>query len=552
MMPSLHQQSRQLMEKHTIAFIFPMASGHINPSLPVARMLVDLGHKVHYLCREQMQEAIEDTGASFHADTEQETELYSGREPDLFGALEALKREFNLEQDNHVHAMTKLKTIMVEMKLPGVLRWLRSIKASAVVYCPLMNDEAVYAAHALGIPSIALLTTAGAGSLPPTMLEFIGMFGATVESVRSAAESYQPHCEAVQRINSKYGLDCSIVQNMKPIGKLDNLKYSVATLVTTCEDLQDPTPPEVMEAYAADRVRFEAVGPLLDKEGARRAAGHKFRGSDAEKQPAPAAAADNGHGSDSEKLMQQVRAARVEGRSVILVSMGTVITGDSPDMGWEGRMVGKDGKKRGLTGRELCRAAWAAAFDVFGRPSAGEGALLIVALGPQPDALGDLVVPANALCASVVPQVDVLREGVNIFLTHGGQNSFTEGLASAAPLVVCPGFGDQVVNARKAETLGIGLSVLRPDCEEGGEATAAAEYRGEVAAALRHVADEEKFCSAARGCAERLGQTGGVPRMVEVIVAAASRHTSAKGQKVEDATAEALPVAGAAIKAGGA
>lgn len=203
-------------------------------------------------------------------------------------------------------------------------------------------------------------------------------------------------------------------------------------------------------------------------------------------------------------------------------------------------------------GRELCRAAWAAAFDVFGQISAEEGALLIVALGPQLEALGDLVVPANAICASVVPQVDVLRAGVSVFLTHGGQNSFTEGLANGAPLVVCPGFGDQVVNAQKAKTLGIGLSVLRPDCDEGGETTAAAKYRSEVAAALRSVADEERFSSAARGCADRLRKTGGVPRAVEVIVAAASRHHLAKGQKMDETTAKALPVAGAAIKAAGA
>ena len=56
---------RPQMESKTFAFAFGMASGHINPSLPLARRLVALGHKVHYLSREQMRSAIEDTGASF-------------------------------------------------------------------------------------------------------------------------------------------------------------------------------------------------------------------------------------------------------------------------------------------------------------------------------------------------------------------------------------------------------------------------------------------------------------------------------------------------------
>jgi len=185
-------------------------------------------------------------------------------------------------------------------------------------------------------------------------------------------------------------------------------------------------------------------------------------------------------------------------------------------------MIGADGKKHGLTGRELCRAAWGGAFDALGTSSAEEGPLLVVSLGPQPEALGDLVPPANALCLPVLPQVDILRTGVAAFLTHGGQNSFMEGLANSAPLVVCPGFGDQPVNARKAEALGVGLQVPRPEPEEGCEAAAAAQYRNDVTAALLRVMKETAFSTAAAGCAEELRQAGGVPRAVKVMLAAAA------------------------------
>ena len=46
-------------------FVFPAASGHINPSLPLARGLVSLGWEVNYLGTLNFKEAIEDTGAVF-------------------------------------------------------------------------------------------------------------------------------------------------------------------------------------------------------------------------------------------------------------------------------------------------------------------------------------------------------------------------------------------------------------------------------------------------------------------------------------------------------
>ena len=58
--------------------------------------------------------------------------------------------------------------------------------------------------------------------------------------------------------------------------------------------------------------------------------------------------------------------------------------------------------------------------------------------------------------------MELLRSGLDVFVTHGGQNSFTEALAHGAPLVVCPGFGDQETNGRKAVALGVGLQVARP------------------------------------------------------------------------------------------
>merc|ERR1712087_127136 len=223
------------------------------------------------------------------------------------------------------------------------------------------------------------------------------------------------------------------------------------------------------------------------------------------------------------EILTAVHAARAAGRPVVLVSMGTVITGDMDDLGWNGRIRGPDGIRRGLSGQELCRSVWGGAFDAFGSTAVDEGPLLVVALGPQPDALGDLRPPANALCAASLPQVDILKAGVSLFLTHGGQNSFTEALANGVPLVVCPGFGDQPVNASKAEALGVGLQVPRPCPELGAELAAATKYRADVAAAVEEVYEQSSYRSAAVRAQSQLQQVGGVPRVVEVMLGVAAK-----------------------------
>lgn len=142
-------------------FIFPMASGHINPSLPIARALVEKGHEVHYLCREQMREAIEDTGAFFHSEISEMPELYEGRNPDIFGAIQDLQKEYGLEDESLMRAMMKPREIVGEMMLPGLLRWLRRQRIQVLLCCPLMNREAAWGAKLVDIPCVGLMTTAG-------------------------------------------------------------------------------------------------------------------------------------------------------------------------------------------------------------------------------------------------------------------------------------------------------------------------------------------------------------------------------------------------------
>lgn len=67
-------------------------------------------------------------------------------------------------------------------------------------------------------------------------------------------------------------------------------------------------------------------------------------------------------------------------------------------------------------------------------------------------------VPENFIIRDYVPQVQLL-EHVDVFFTHGGMNSSSEGLYFNTPLVVLPVSGDQPLVAKRVVELGAGLTL---------------------------------------------------------------------------------------------
>ena len=68
----------------------------------------------------------------------------------------------------------------------------------------------------------------------------------------------------------------------------------------------------------------------------------------------------------------------------------------------------------------------------------------------------------------------------------------TSHLPKATPVLVCPIAGDQFQNAQKAEELGVGMWVDRPDCHSDDLSETAATYRAEVAAKLQQISDQHQ------------------------------------------------------------
>lgn len=70
--------------------------------------------------------------------------------------------------------------------------------------------------------------------------------------------------------------------------------------------------------------------------------------------------------------------------------------------------------------------------------------------------------PPNFIVQAHVPQLEVLQRAT-AFVSHGGMNSVSEGLAHGVPLVVIPQMGEQMIIGRRVEELGAGLYLAKTE-----------------------------------------------------------------------------------------
>ena len=308
--------------------------------------------------------------------------------------------------------------------------------------------------------------------------------------------------------------------------------YTTTNIVTTTEELADPMSAKDAEHYAKAGKHFAFVGPLLDGADAKRAVGTLHNQPAAQTSGlAPGQASGREQDvQDHAYPMSLVNAAASSSQRVVYVSMGTVITGDDEQYGWNAT------SGTSLTGQQLCQAVYRAVFEEFGVWSDPEEsnadfapALIVVSLGPQPTALANVALPSNAVCVRSVPQVDLLRTQPVLFVTNGGQNSLMESLTVGTPVVVCPGFGDQVANAAKVQVQGWGVKVDRPKAAaDVGPSDVAVEstvtsYQAAVQSAVREVVGSGQYSAKARLIAAGLAKAEGVPGALRVVLQAAAK-----------------------------
>ena len=122
---------------------------------------------------------------------------------------------------------------------------------------------------------------------------------------------------------------------------------------------------------------------------------------------------------------------------------------------------------------------------------------LIVSAGRAYAKLRSQRLPANILLFERVPQVEILPR-VDAVISHGGNNTVNETLATGKPLLVMPVGGEQGDNASRVAYLGVGL-----------RANIKRSTSKEIGAKVERLIEEPTFRQRAQEIASALAQTNG-------------------------------------------
>ena len=133
-----------------------------------------------------------------------------------------------------------------------------------------------------------------------------------------------------------------------------------------------------------------------------------------------------------------------------------------------------------------------------------EDLMVIMSVGKKIN-ISDLgQIPTNFKLYNYVPQLEVLKK-VDLFITHGGMNSSSEGLYNNVPLIVVPQFGDQPVVAKRVEELGAGVPLM-------GDISPLA-----IENAVNKILSDNSYKENAKKVGESLRECGGYKRAAEAI-----------------------------------
>ena len=97
--------------------------------------------------------------------------------------------------------------------------------------------------------------------------------------------------------------------------------------------------------------------------------------------------------------------------------------------------------------------------DCFEALGSRDDLIVIMSIGKRINAKDLGQIPNNFRIYNYVPQLEVLKQ-VDLFITHGGMNSSSEGLYNGLPLIVVPQFGDQFMVAARVVQLEAGISLI--------------------------------------------------------------------------------------------
>jgi hypothetical protein len=292
---------------------------------------------------------------------------------------------------------------------------------------------------------------------------FLEPDGVTLDDFKSLYDKSEINQQAIDALcTDPYNLDRSLFEEGSPLYYFgrdpDCAPYGMTlgkhTLVTTIPSLRDPIFDSIEEEdkLYMDKCgsQLHYVGPMLGEPGLLRASTHKSAFTEEEQrlliQQSERAHRRRSelHPTKQEDLVAIVKEAKSHGRRIVLVSLGTVVTSDRAGFGWKGTGLGES-----ITGKELVQSVINGVIEALDpfvdisisssvKADESSSPLLICAVGQQPDALDNIILPPNSIARASIPQVDILRlmDCHDLFVHHGGQNSLMEGGYAGIPMVV--------------------------------------------------------------------------------------------------------------------
>lgn len=165
----------------------------------------------------------------------------------------------------------------------------------------------------------------------------------------------------------------------------------------------------------------------------------------------------------------------IKGKNPIYISLGTVFN-------------------RAVDFYKLC-------FEALGNT----GHTIVMSIGNQTPIFELGEIPKNFIVKNYVPQTDVLQ-CTQLFITHGGMNSVSEGLYYGVPLIVIPQSADQPIIAEQVVHIGAGITLQMQSLTAN-----------QLREAVDHVLSRSSFKNAVATIRESFRESGGYHQAVNEI-----------------------------------
>jgi len=420
-----------------VALFCPEHTGHMNPMLGLAGSLVEAGWEVHFYVPKSARQQVEAHGCKWR---HMGTEDFSIKG----AAQETITQKLSLAVTKEIDILPFSVVPATLSALPFLLKSVAELEPRFIVHDGCAPWGSVVA-ELLQVPRASLMT-----ALPNAMAR------RDEASKRYSFESLAILDATAAALKTEYGVDFNHNHAYE--------MYAPYTIVTSSRTWHKGN-----GEFPTDQ--FHYWGPLVsERKGSTTVEGN----------------------SAVERLLSDDRLGS-EGRPLIFCSLGTVTTG-------EGFAI--YGAATQDYYQKLCEAA-ALLPDVTFIFAVGSNAELLEEGGAHaPQRVVELFgkrVPENVVVARSCDQPKVLRRA-NAFLTHCGQNSASEAVLAAVPVITAPFFGDQIHNALRFEELGCGFSQsFHADLKSvtGWSPDLTLISPESLAAAMRRVLEEPHFRKAA-------------------------------------------------------